>query len=235
MDPVNQWQAAYDRVRLLVADLDDEGLAAAVPACPDWSVRDLLSHMVGLGSDVLAGNEPEDHDPAWTAAQVTARRDHAVEELLAEWGAVAHPLTAWMREHDSRPLNDIVIHEQDLRGALGTPGARDTNGIAIVRDRMAARFGRIITTLPPIALVQNDGPTEGGWVWVSHGDTADDGATGAGVVVRASGFDLARALTSRRTADQLRGWTTRGDVDDYLEAFALLGDLPEAPLAGEGS
>ncbi|WP_295701868.1 maleylpyruvate isomerase family mycothiol-dependent enzyme [Lapillicoccus sp.] len=235
MDPVNQWQAAYDRVRLVVADLDDERLATTVPACPDWSVRDLLSHMVGLGADVLAGNEPEDHDPAWTAAHVTARRDHGADELLAEWAEVARPLMALMREHDSRPLNDIVIHEQDLRGALGLPGGRDSKGIAIVRDRMAARFGRTINGLPPIALVQNDGPTDSGWVWVSHGDTADDGATGARVVVRASGFDLSRALTSRRTADQLRGWATRGDVGPYLEAFALLGDLPEEPLAGEGS
>lgn len=235
MDPVNQWQAAYDRVRLLVAPLDAEGLSTPVPACPGWTVRDLLSHMVGLGADVLAGNEPEDHDPAWTAGHVTARRGRGVDELLEEWAEVATPLMAWMRERDSRPLNDVIIHEQDLRGALGTPGGRDTTGVAIVRDRLAARFGRTIRTLPPIALAQNDGPAEGGWVWVSHGDTDDDGATGARVILRASGFDLARALASRRTADQLRGWTTRGDVEPYLDAFALLGDLPKEPLPGEGA
>ena len=43
-------------------------------------------------------------------------------------------------------------------------------------------------------------------------------------------LDLARALTSRRTADQLRSWTRRGDVAPYLDAFARLGPLPTAPL-----
>lgn len=235
MDPVTEWQAAYDRVRILVTPLHDEQLATTVPACPDWSVRDLLSHMVGLGADVLDGNEPDDHDPSWTAAHVAARRGLGVDALLAEWADAARPLMAWMREHDSRPLNDVVIHEQDLRGALGLPGGRDSSGFAIVRDRMAARFGKAVTGLPPIALVQDDAPVDEAWVWVSHGDTADDGGTAARVVVRASGFDLARALTSRRTVDQLRGWTSRGDLDAYLPAFAQLGDLPARPLPGESA
>ncbi|MEO9152244.1 MAG: maleylpyruvate isomerase family mycothiol-dependent enzyme [Lapillicoccus sp.] len=231
---MSEWQAAYDRVRQLVGSLGAEQLASSVPACPGWSVRDLLSHMVGLGTDVLAGNEPEDHDPAWTAGHVEARRGRGVDALLAEWAEVARPLMAWMREHDSRPLNDVVIHEQDLRGALGVPGGRETSGFTIVRDRMAARFGKAVTGLAPIALVQDDAPDDAGWVWVSHGDTADDGGIGARVVVRACGFDLGRALASRRTADQLRGWTTRGDLDAYLAAFAHLGDLPTTPLPGEG-
>ena len=51
---------------------------------------------------------------------------------------------AWMREHGSRPLNDVVIHEQDLRGAVGVVGGRDSDGLRIVRDRMAARFAAAV-------------------------------------------------------------------------------------------
>ena len=213
------WRAAFERVCTLVERLDADALAATVPACPDWGVRDLLSHMVGLGADVLAGDEPDDHNSAWTQRQVEARRDRSAADLLAEWRGLADPLMAWMREHGSRPLNDVVIHEQDLRGAVGVVGGRDSDGLRIVRDRMAGRFAAGVGDLPPVALVSGE------WTWCSQGEVGD-----AVVMVEADAFDLARALTSRRTADQLRSWTRRGDVAPYLDAFARLGPLPTAPL-----
>ncbi|MBB6629088.1 maleylpyruvate isomerase family mycothiol-dependent enzyme [Nocardioides sp. KIGAM211] len=227
MDPIASWQAAHDRVTDLVAVLGDAQLATRVPACPDWTVRDLLSHVVGLGSDVLAGDEPDDHHEAWTRAQVEARADRSARELLAEWADVAQRLPAWMQEHGSRPLNDVVIHEQDLRGALGVPGGRASDGLVIVRERMAERLGRTLaaTDLPPLALEESPQPGRPSWSWCSAGAAAD-----AAVLLRASGFDLARALTSRRTAAQLRNWTVRGDVAPYLDAFAGLGPLPSEPL-----
>ena len=175
--------------------------------------------MVGLGADVLAGDEPDDHNSTWTQRQVETRRDRSAADLLAEWRDLADPLTVWMQEHGSRPLNDVVIHEQDLRGAVGAPGGRDSDGLRIVRDRMAGRFARALGDLPPVALVSPD------WTWCSEGEPAD-----AAVSVEAGAFDLTRALTSRRTAEQLRSWTRRGDVAPYLDAFATLGPLPTAPL-----
>ena len=219
VDPVQAWRDAFDRVCALVERLDPAAFATMVPACPDWTVRDLLSHMVGLGADVLAGDEPDDHNSAWTQRQVAARRGRPGADLLAEWRGLAEPLMAWMREHGSRPLNDVVIHEQDLRGAVGVVGGRDSDGLRIVRDRMAGRFARALDGLPPVALVSGE------WTWCSQGEVGD-----AVVVVEAAAFDLARALTSRRTADQLRSWTRRGDVAPYLAAFATLGPLPTAPL-----
>ena len=219
MDPVQAWRDAFERVCALVEGLDTAELAARVPACPDWTVRDLLSHMVGLGADVLAGDEPDDHNSAWTQRQVGARRGRSAADLLAEWRGLADALMAWMREHGSRPLNDVVIHEQDLRGAVGVVGGRDSDGLRIVRDRMVGRFAAAVDGLPPIALVSGE------WSWCSQGGDDD-----AAVLVEADAFDLARALTSRRTADQLRSWTRRGDVAPYLDAFATLGRLPTAPL-----
>lgn len=221
-DPVLRWRAAADRVSDLVLAVASETparLEQRVPACPDWTSRDLLSHMVGLATDVLDGDEPDDHNPGWTERQVAQRRDRDVTALVAEWRAHAAGLVEWMREHGSRPLNDVVIHEQDLRGALDRPGARDTPELAIVRERMADRFANKVADLPPIALV---GP---GWTWVSRG-RADEAPTR----LEADDFDLARALSSRRTEAQLRSWTVRGDVGPYLPALAGLGDLPQAPL-----
>ena len=228
-DEVALWQETRDRVAGLVLAVEREDPAALrrpVPACPDWSGLDLLSHVVGLGADVLAGDEPDDHDPAWTQAQVDARRGRDAAALVAEWDELAPRLVAWMREHGTRPLGDVVVHEQDLRGALGRPGGRDSGGFAAVRDRMA---GRLATRWAEhgagrtLGLVADDD----GWTW-SSADGLD--AAGADVVLRAAGFDLGRAVMARRTASQLHGWVGRGELGDGVRAFAVLGPLPERPL-----
>jgi uncharacterized protein (TIGR03083 family) len=217
MNPVEEWSAAQRRVIGLVGGLSAEQAEVRVPACPDWTVRDLFSHMVGLGTDVVAGDEPDDHNAGWTQRQVATRRDHDVAALVAEWEKVAAPLREWMEAHGPRPLGDVIIHEQDLRGALHVPGGQYSAGVAAIRDRFAGRFAAAVAGRPPIALV---GDT---WRW---GD-----ADGAAVVVRAPDFELARALVTRRSAAQLRAWTVRGDVTPYLDAFALLGPLPTADLS----
>jgi uncharacterized protein (TIGR03083 family) len=221
VDGIAEWTRAQQRVIALVAGLPAERASTTVPACPDWTVRDLLSHMVGLGADVVAGNEPDDHNEAWTAQQVAARRDRDVDALVAEWEDLAEPLRAWMAEHGTRPLGDVTIHEQDLRGALGEPGGQDTPAMAAMRDRFVGRLeARLAADLPPLALVGQQ------WSWCSAGEPVD-----AAVEIRASDFDLARALVTRRSAAQLRSWTTRGDVEPYLDAFAILGSLPERDLS----
>lgn len=221
-DDISEWQRSHDRVCTFVLDAGDDGMEVAVPSTPDWSARDLLSHMVGLGADILAGDEPDDHNATWTQAQVEARRGRPASALVKEWRALAPDLVDWMRTNGSRPLGDVVIHEHDLRGALRVPGAQDTPGLAAVRERLAGRMGPAIAALPALLL---DG---GDWTWVSHGAAED-----AGTAVRASGFELFRAVTARRTEAQLRGWTVRGDIGPYLTAFSGLGPLPQEPLAGE--
>jgi uncharacterized protein (TIGR03083 family) len=224
VDAVEEWSRAQQRVIDLVADLPAERAALRVPACPDWTVRDLLSHMVGLGADVVAGDEPDDHNAEWTSRQVQVRRDRDVPALVAEWQAVAEPLRAWMRANTVRPLNDVLIHEQDLRGALEVPGGQDAEGWAAIRERFTGRLAGRVGDLPPIALVGDDG-----WAWVSR-DAVDDAA----VVLQAPTFDLTRALVTRRSAAQLKGWTVRGDVGPYLDAFAMLGPLPTTDLTESG-
>jgi uncharacterized protein (TIGR03083 family) len=223
VDAIEEWSRAQQRVIELVKGLGPERAATRVPATPDWTVRDLLAHMVGLGVDVVAGDEPDDHNSVWTGRHVTERRDRDVAALVQEWQAVAGPLRDWMRANGTRPLADVVIHEQDLRGALGTPGAQDTPALHAIRDRFVGRFAERVVDRPPIALVGEH------WTWTSRGATDD-----AAVVLCAPDFDLARALVTRRSAAQLRGWTERGDIGPYLDAFAMLGPLPSADLSESG-
>jgi uncharacterized protein (TIGR03083 family) len=220
MDAVEEWGAAYERVRDLVAGIDEEQAQTAVPACPAWTVRDLLAHMVGMNADVLRGDEPADHNSTWTQRQVDARKDRSVADLLDEWQALAEPLRQWMRANTTRPLGDIIIHEQDLRGALRVPGGRPSDGLASLRDRMLRGFAARTKELPPVALVGEE------WSWCSTGAPED-----AAVLVRAPEFELTRALMTRRSERQIRAWTERGDIGPYLPGFAGLGSLPESDLS----
>ena len=216
MDAVAEWTEAQARVIALVAGLTPEQAAVTVPSCPAWSVHDLLAHMVGLDADVLIGDEPDDHNAGWTQKQVDARADQDVAAIVAEWRAMTEPLQQWMRDNNTRPLGDVIIHEQDLRGALSVSGAQDTDGLAALRDRMADGFAAAVTEagLPAVALVS---PT---WTF-----TAGDGEPA--VTVSAGEFDLTRSLMSRRSASQLRSWTTAGDIEPYLPMFGALGSLPD--------
>lgn len=215
MDPVAEWNAARLRVTELVANLDDGAADAMVPATPDWRVRDLLAHMIGLDVDVVAGAEPDDHNAGWTQRHVDDRRTHSITDLLAEWTDIAPHLEQWMQENNARPLGDVIIHEQDLRGALGVSGGQDTAGLHAIRDHMITGFAEAA----PGALTLQGAR----WSWRSEAD-------GPAAVVAASDFDLARAIMSRRSAAQLRSWTTAGDIEPFLGAFAVLGPLPDTDL-----
>lgn len=236
VDEIEEWARAQERVVALVSGLSDDQVAATVPACPDWAVRDLLAHMVGLGADVVSGNEVDDHNEDWTQAQVEARRDTPVAAILAEWRELTDPMREWMREHGTRPLGDVIIHEQDLRGAVGVPGGRDGDGVRAIRDRFAPRLAAALAGRPPIALRGER------WRWVSDGEggavaaegpdtVVEDAVDAAPVVLSAPDFELARALVTRRSAAQLRSWAVRGDPGAHLDAFALLGPLPTVDLS----
>lgn len=200
---------AYDGVRARMTALLDgagpEQLALQVPACPDWQVRDLLAHAVGVAVDVAAGRiEGAGSDP-WTAAQVSARAGDDLPELLAEWEAAAPALAEALRAMDpvqaGQVVFDVTTHEHDLCGALRQPGARDSDGVEIgwkwattvlgqLRDGYAAGALRI-TTADGASLTCGAGEPTGG--------------------VRADRFELWRAMTGRRSAEQVRAWDWDGE------------------------
>jgi uncharacterized protein (TIGR03083 family) len=219
VDAITEWTNTQRRVVELIESLDAAEAERSVPACPDWTVTQLLAHMVGLNADVLAGDEPDDHNSTWTQRQVDRRAGREPADLVAEWLALTQPMQDWMHEHGTRPLHDAVIHEQDMRGAVGRPGARDSDGLAAVREAMAERFATRVRAAH-LAPVELRSPA---WIF-STGDGDP------GLELFAPDFDLTRALMTRRTADQLRQWARMGAVEPYLPMFSGMGSLPEQPL-----
>src|SRR6185503_16299440 len=112
------------RVIDLVGALSAAELDRRTPACPLWSVRDLLAHLAGT-SAAVAGEPGQGAvaSPEWTQAQVHARRDRTVAELTGEWQRHAPAVSqipvssrSWLPM-----LHDALSHEADIRGAIGAP------------------------------------------------------------------------------------------------------------------
>jgi len=206
---------AEGRARLtdLVTSADPEGLTAPVPGCPDWAVRDVIAHVTGVCADVIAGNVDGVATAPWTARQVAERKDKSLAEIVAEWSEVGPQVEAVAQQFpgrmDEQWVLDLTTHEQDVRGALGTPGARDVAGVLVGLD-FAATMGLAASIrarrLPAVRVRAGDRE------WI-----AGDGEPAA--TVEGPPFDLFRALTGRRSAAQVRALNWEGDTDVFVSAF----------------
>jgi uncharacterized protein (TIGR03083 family) len=120
---------AYGRLReqmlAMVATADP---TTPVPACPGWTVKELLAHVAGVASDVLTGNVAEAGTEPWVQAQLDARAGQSLPTIADEWratGPQVDDVCAQLGDAIAQLVFDTVTHEQDLRGALGQPGAMD--------------------------------------------------------------------------------------------------------------
>jgi uncharacterized protein (TIGR03083 family) len=210
--------AAYTggRIRItgLVAGLDERQAATIVTGCPEWTVKDVVAHLTGICSDILAGNiEGVATDP-WTAVQVDARRPLPIARLVAEWDEVGPQIEALLPSFPPEPstqlITDLATHEHDLRGTLDRPGARDSDAISIGLSFTAPNFLATIADRGLPALFLRAGDAE----WATEG--VEPAAS-----LSADRFELLRALTGRRSASQLRALKWDGDPEPYLPAFEL--------------
>lgn len=174
-----------------VADLGGDDWTRPVPCCPAWTVRDVLSHVAGVSIDIAEGNVAGAATDPWTAAQVERWRDTDVDELIDRWNACIDPVADAIEAFgERRPPLDCHTHEHDVRHALGRRGDRDSELMTLAADLFGSNpVGRTVELV------------------------ADDGSVvtiaGVGGTIRAEGvdrFELARARSGRRSADQVRSW-----------------------------
>lgn len=110
------------RLGALVQALTPAELSAPVPACPGWTVHDVIAHLVGVVEDALAGRLTGPPDEAQTAAQVARHRGDQTHVLLAAWHEAAPAFEAVVTAYEIVPaLADVVSHELDVLAALGRP------------------------------------------------------------------------------------------------------------------
>lgn len=201
------------RVTDLVRPLDDEALLHPVPACPRWTVMDLVSHLTGVATDVRDGNADGPSTDTWTARQVEQRRSQPLFAVLDEWAAASG--SAEQALGQDRPmiavLHDAITHEADARGALGAGRPPE--------QAWQASLTLLLKGLKRIA--------KGPGTLVVHGPDVE-GQAGAGEppseVSVADGYELWRGLMSRRSRNQLAEWDWSGpEADAWIEGFGVFG------------
>jgi uncharacterized protein (TIGR03083 family) len=214
---MGEYSASYrgcrERVTEIVTGLDDEGLARRVPACPDWSVRDLTAHIVGVAADFSVGNLEQVGTKEWTRAQIAERADRSVADLIDEWTKIAEqvePAADLIPPGAAQLLvGDAVTHEHDMRGAVDRPGSRDSDAVWIGLDRYVRLFGKRVKDAELLSVIVRSGPRE----WRA-------GVRESEIVLSGGAFELLRALTGRRTIDEISALTWTGDSSAHLAIFS---------------
>ena len=134
-EAVDAYIALRRRVIDLIRSVPDEDSVRIVPSCPAWSTSALVAHMMGVNEDILAGRMEGVTTDAWTQAQVDRHTGESLRQLADGWEAIATDFDAVL-PHIPAPVNsqlvmDAVTHEHDLRHALGSSDARDTDAVHV--------------------------------------------------------------------------------------------------------
>src|SRR5436190_721300 len=134
--------AAYRELRVRVSEVirqaDASALNGPAPATPGWRVHDVVAHLVGVSDDVVNGRLEGIASNPWTQAQVDKRAELGTADLLAEWEENGPAFEAMLAgvpsEIAGQAIFDAATHEHDLRHAIGAPGARESDAIAVGWD-----------------------------------------------------------------------------------------------------
>jgi len=217
-------QQAYRGVRTRLADLLQGASAAelsrAAPATPEWTVRDNLAHLAGVAADIVAGNLADVGGDEWTAAQVERARDRSGAALLEAWttdASMVEPLIDGFGRAGHQLVTDAVTHEHDIRGGLDKPGARDSDAVDVGFHFVGSALGSGFhaTGAPTIVVVHDAG-------------TAAFGSDERAVTVRVSRFEFLRALTGRRSQEQISGYDWDAPIDPATLVLPRFTARPES-------
>lgn len=214
------------RVRDVAAALGNEQLQAQVPATPKWSVHELLAHLVGAAADAAGGRLNGASGDEWTARHVGERRHRPVDELLAEWHQVGPEVESSLAgQHflGPGPAPDIICHEADLREALGLSRADREHWQRPFLEMMMLLLGQRLQHAPTV-LIRDE-----------HGQEWRCGSGQPATLLHADGYELLRAMFSRRSRRQISAWRwTPAPTRQVIESFGFFGsrdDDQPVPLA----
>lgn len=197
MNPYEQaWNTSRARISELMRATPLERLDQIAPLTPEWRVRDILAHLVGVSQDISAGNFPKNFDE-WTSAQVDRLRDTDAYQLVELWAD--YSLGTSISEPMAIALYDQVTHEADIFHALGVPARIDDETLELL---MRFTLNRFDATNNDLAVALH-----------LDGETWRIGEGSQPLSLVASRFEWFRASSGRRSANQIRLMLWQGDVD----------------------
>ena len=206
---LDTYRSTRERILALAHGLDDETETRSVPACPEWTCRDLVTHVASMPIAISVGDIPGEDGDAWIDKVLDDRRSLSVDELETAWRGADEVLAAIIDGPGLALYYDQVVHEHDLRGALGIPGARNEPEVSMALQVSLDQIDPHVQAagLPPLA--------------VDIGDAVVQSSEGPpGCTITTTAWEAMRALNGRRTADEIRALPHDGDLASYLGPVA---------------
>lgn len=215
MDPLEAYDEMRARLTALLAAADPDAATRPISSCPGWAVKDALAHLAGSAADIINGRLDGVGSDAWTDAQVAARKDIPLTDILKAWEQDAARLPevigGWPREFQALLVADAVVHELDIRDALGQPAAAGSASFALSLDHYLGQLAQRISAAGLPALRVDVGGDGDGRV-LGEGEPA--------ARVEGHPVDLLRGLTGRRSRDQILTMVWDGEPDAYIDIFS---------------
>jgi hypothetical protein len=215
---------ARQRLMSIVSEVDDPA-GVPVPACPGWSVHDVVAHLTGVVEDVLAGRLTGPPTEEETSAQVARRKDIETALMLAEWAELAPTFEGLLSEVRVWPgYLDVLAHEHDVRGALSTPAGRDSYEMEVASEYLLSNWSPALpvrvkvgererTLRPKTKLGETDA-----------GQTAQD--HDVDLTLTTTVFEAFRFRLGRRSRAQLRAMDWSGDPAPLIDKMTVFGPEP---------
>jgi uncharacterized protein (TIGR03083 family) len=226
MDETALYRRAKQRMVDIVRSMSDVELAAVCPACPAWSIRDVVAHHVHVVGAVADGTFPPEASEGfvavdaerraaaavvrdgWTEAGVRARRSVPFGDVLDEWKGVAKR----MGPNVLVGLFDVIVHLGDVVEAVGDRRGVDTElaEYAMHTCYERALAGRLVALGEMVVLHCADTGVRIG----TYPNAAE---------VRGTTNELLRTLAGRRTrveADAALDWgTASGEARELFPVY----------------
>jgi uncharacterized protein (TIGR03083 family) len=232
---------ARDSMTKIARELTEAQLAAKVPACPDWTVKDLITHVTSIAASLANGDFPPDLNPieiwneemaarreAFVDSALSSRTTRSIAEIIAEWEEAGVAVEGMIRGERAWPpgapplvewilTTDVGVHHHDLRGAVDMPGDRDSlaTGLSLYSYVQAMRFRASFEKLPALRI------RAGSREWV-----VGDGEPVA--TLTGDPFELSRAASGRRSPEQIRAYDWDGDPEPFIHLFYPYGIRSDA-------
>jgi uncharacterized protein (TIGR03083 family) len=221
MGPAEIYASCRTTLVDLAAALTPEQMEARLAATPPWTVVDGYRHLTGVCADVLDGTARGGPTPEWTAAQIAARAERSLSEVVAEWVGRAPDLEAQIDAGGMAMgfcVLDVWVHGVDISAAVGRPGDRNDPRLPGLIDLALGAFGPFYTGKggPALRLVID-------------GEERSLGEGDAEISLTTSAYELMRMIFGRRSEAQIAAADWSGD-SDAARANLHLFDTPPTDL-----
>lgn len=208
-DYATSYREAQGRIMTLV---NNQNAETPVPACPGWTVKDVVAHLCGAMRDVAKGETDEVGEEAWTARQVADYRHRSLTDISAEWHHRAHTSPWAFQTYGQALLADIITHEFDIRNALGNTQGRD---LPVVRSAALFYLNALDYVfgedgIPPMRILVEDKALD-----LGKGEPAG--------TVEMGWWEAMRIASGRRSTDQVRSLAWTGDPDQWIDHLFIFG------------